>query len=39
MVLSCMRVVGRLCLNKLMFVLLCLCKMRRMMVRAGSFVL
>ena len=38
-VLSRMRVVGRLCVNKLMLVLLCLCETRRMMARVGSFVL
>lgn len=38
-VLSLMKVVGRLCMNRLMSVLLCLCETRRMMARVGSFVL
>lgn len=36
---SCMRVVGKVCTNELMFVLWCLCDMSKMLVSEGSFVL
>lgn len=36
---SRMRVVGKVCINELVFVLWCLCDMGKMLVSEGSFVL